>query len=61
LPFNRLVDGDPDTGQALALPARGQPTWIIANNKTGGDAPPLLPALHEALCRERAMPATQTL
>ncbi len=53
-PFNRLIDEDPDTRQALALLARdvlalGKSIWIIANNKAEGSAPLTLLALYEAL------------
>ena len=43
-PFDRLVDEDIQTRQALAALAHvalraGQPVWIIANNKAEGSAP----------------------
>jgi uncharacterized protein YecE (DUF72 family) len=53
-PFNRLVDEDPTTREALArLAARaigaGQPVWIVANNKAEGCAPLSLLRLWEAI------------
>jgi uncharacterized protein YecE (DUF72 family) len=56
-PFDRLVDEDPVARHALADLAvealhRGQPVYIIANNKAEGSAPLTLTRLAEAV-RER--------
>ena len=53
-PFDRLVDEDPETRQALARLAHdalaiGEPIWIIANNKAEGSAPLSLLKLYESL------------
>jgi uncharacterized protein YecE (DUF72 family) len=53
-PFDRLVDEDPGTREALArLAARaigaGEPAWIVANNKAEGCAPLSLLRLWDAI------------
>lgn len=53
-PFDRLVDEDPATRSALAAlareaAARGDPAWIIANNKAEGSAPLTLERLASAI------------
>ncbi len=53
-PFDRLVDEDPATRSAIAAlareaAARGDPAWIIANNKAEGSAPLTLERLASAI------------
>ncbi len=53
-PFDRLVDEDPATRAAIATlareaAARGDPVWIIANNKAEGSAPLTLERLARAI------------
>ena len=53
-PFDRLVDEDPATRVAIATlareaAARGDPVWIIANNKAEGSAPLTLERLARAI------------
>ena len=53
-PFDRLVDEDPATRVAIAAlareaAARGDPVWIIANNKAEGSAPLTLERLARAI------------
>jgi uncharacterized protein YecE (DUF72 family) len=53
-PFDRLVDEDPSTRSAIATlareaSARGDPVWIIANNKAEGSAPLTLERLARAI------------
>lgn len=56
-PFDRLVDPDPDSRDAVAALAldaarRGRPVFVIANNKAEGSAPLTLEALAQRI-RER--------
>ena len=53
-PFDRLVDEDPATRAAIATlvreaAARGDPVWVIANNKAEGSAPLTLERLAQAI------------
>ncbi|MBK8324613.1 MAG: DUF72 domain-containing protein [Betaproteobacteria bacterium] len=53
-PFDRLVDEDPATRASIATlareaAARGDPVWIIANNKAEGSAPLTLERLARAI------------
>lgn len=56
-PFDRLVEEDPDSRCALArlcvdAHARGQPAYVVVNNKAEGSAPRSVFALAEAVRRE---------
>lgn len=56
-PFDRLVDPDPDTRNALvrvvkATAAARHPVYITINNKAEGSAPLSVMALAEGICRE---------
>jgi uncharacterized protein YecE (DUF72 family) len=65
-PFDRLVDEDPDTREALAeLAVRyafaGQPVVMAVNNKAEGSAPLSCIELARAIAAQRALPARPSL